>query len=484
MENSNSFDLGMKQDGTIVNDVVLPPWAKGDPRRFVRINRQALESDHVSRNLHKWIDLIFGYKQRGQEAINSLNTFVHVTYEGTVDFDSIEDPVQRDSIISQIQNFGITPSRLERKPFPSRNVIRPGRDMSTIDFNILPSLESMTPPFCIVGCAHSTHMRVVMDDVCKVGMMGQSESSVGDMCLYKGQLIGVGKTCTLIPAMKKYYRYGGSNNGISVHVAIQSGRNWEVNRILTIHDDMHRAPITAAKPSRDGEWLVTGCVDSTVRVWKYENNHMRLQATLCGHDGGKITNIDISTTYGIIVTGADDGAVLVWDLRTLSFLRELVPLQSTNLRNIPMPKPVDSVSLNDKTGDVLVLTDSTLTIFDINGNLVARMNSSDTFTSKCAPCCAISTDCPEWMDTGIVAVTGHKDGTVIMWGINRDNDELLRRHVIEPKVHECAITCLKIEGPKQDTLLCGDTSGKMSMCKTIQLETLSQRDLALILGEC
>lgn len=40
LENSNSFDLGVKQDGTTVHDVVLPPWAKGDPRRFVRINRQ------------------------------------------------------------------------------------------------------------------------------------------------------------------------------------------------------------------------------------------------------------------------------------------------------------------------------------------------------------------------------------------------------------------------------------------------------------
>ena len=444
------------------------------------VTNQALESDHVSRNLHKWIDLVFGYKQRGPKAIEALNTFVHVTYEGTVDIDAIEDPVQRDSIIAQIQNFGQTPSRLERKPFPARNVISPTK---SVDFNSLALLEPLTPPFCVVGWPHTVHMRVAMDDTCKVGMMGQNDCSVGDMCVSKGQLIGVGKTCALISSVKKYYRFGGSNNGISVHVAIPSARNWEVNRVLTIHDDMHRAPITAIKPSRDGQWLVTGCMDSTVRVWKYESNHMRLQSTLCGHDGGKITCIDISTTFGTIVTGASDGTVLMWDLRTLSFLRELDHDPRTNKR--AMPKAVISISLNDKTGDVLILVDSKVTIFDINGNLVAKMkNPYEAFSEKNRPSCAISTDCPEWMENGVVAVTGHKDGTVKMWGVNRDKEELWMQHEIQPKVHECEITCLKIEGKRQDTLLCGDTGGKMSLCKTVQLESLDQKDLKLILGEC
>ncbi len=47
-----------------VSDVELPPWAAG-PNEFVRINRQALESEFVSCQIHQWIDLIFGYKQRG-----------------------------------------------------------------------------------------------------------------------------------------------------------------------------------------------------------------------------------------------------------------------------------------------------------------------------------------------------------------------------------------------------------------------------------
>lgn len=49
-----------------VGEVVLPPWAKGSAREFIQKHREALESDYVSENLHHWIDLIFGYKQRGK----------------------------------------------------------------------------------------------------------------------------------------------------------------------------------------------------------------------------------------------------------------------------------------------------------------------------------------------------------------------------------------------------------------------------------
>lgn len=36
------------QDGMALSDVVLPPWANGSPDEFVRVMREALESDVVS----------------------------------------------------------------------------------------------------------------------------------------------------------------------------------------------------------------------------------------------------------------------------------------------------------------------------------------------------------------------------------------------------------------------------------------------------
>ena len=69
----------------------LPPWAKGSPDEFVRLQREALECDHVSEHLHEWIDLIFGYKQRGRAAEAAANVFYYLTYEGAVDLDDIVD---------------------------------------------------------------------------------------------------------------------------------------------------------------------------------------------------------------------------------------------------------------------------------------------------------------------------------------------------------------------------------------------------------
>jgi len=62
--NDNQFKFGSKEDGSVVDHVVLPPWA-ATPEEFVRISREALESEIVSGQLHEWIDLIFGYKQQG-----------------------------------------------------------------------------------------------------------------------------------------------------------------------------------------------------------------------------------------------------------------------------------------------------------------------------------------------------------------------------------------------------------------------------------
>lgn len=98
--------------------------------------RLALESKYVSDNLQHWIDLIFGYKQRGPDAVTSHNgtkpiylknvlmifiVFHYLTYEGAVDLDAISDPMERVAITLQINEFGQTPRQLFKRPHPPKH---------------------------------------------------------------------------------------------------------------------------------------------------------------------------------------------------------------------------------------------------------------------------------------------------------------------------------------------------------------------------
>ena len=90
--NENKFDLG---DG--VDDVVLPKWAHS-PWYFIVQNKAALESDYTSKNIGKWIDLIFGVNR------------------GTFTFAKSK---------ALIATEGLLPEQLFTSPHPSRNARNP-----------------------------------------------------------------------------------------------------------------------------------------------------------------------------------------------------------------------------------------------------------------------------------------------------------------------------------------------------------------------
>lgn len=119
--NTNSYDFGERQgDGGKIDTVVLPPWAKGDPKIFIAKHREALESDYVSQHLHAWIDLVFGHKQRGEASLEATNVFHHLSYHGAKDLDTIDDPVERLATIGIIHNFGQTPHQVFQRTHPIR----------------------------------------------------------------------------------------------------------------------------------------------------------------------------------------------------------------------------------------------------------------------------------------------------------------------------------------------------------------------------
>ncbi|CAK4707946.1 unnamed protein product [Aphanomyces euteiches] len=410
--NANRFDLGITQNGEVVNDVILPPWAQGDPREFIRLHRRALESKFVSENLHLWIDLIFGYKQRGQEAIDALNMFMHMTYEGTVDIDSITDPLLREATLAQIENFGQTPSKLFNSPHPQRKVPQlHSQTLSTLlthaqdlSLNAQSSIEAyakwhtpLAPPLVSIGKDyvflkkfHSSHVM---------------EEAIGDVKFVSDRYVCKGKSCALIPPrLKKYVDWGLGNGSIALRVV--------KSKSLMVIENLHTSEIRCGAFSEDGLIFVSGGDDTVVNILEYTKIRGERQFThkgkLTGHDDA-VTCICINKSFNLIVSGSKDQTAIVWDLRTRSYLRELKGHDA----------PLRHVGINGANGNLLTIAGAQVRIWSINGDLLAAALLPSVGLSSVTS--ALCTNCDTWQN-GVAVVTGHTNGTIACWGIQYPSD--------------------------------------------------------------
>ena len=135
--NTNNFNFGKMQSNNIeVKDFNLPKWTKEDPRKFVLILRKILESEKVNKNLHLWIDLIFGYKQNGPEAIKNYNLFRSACYE--CDYQDIEDKIKDNELqgyLYEKQELGYTAKQIFRKPHKKKDNFEEFKEKQNLFFD-------------------------------------------------------------------------------------------------------------------------------------------------------------------------------------------------------------------------------------------------------------------------------------------------------------------------------------------------------------
>ncbi|KAJ3182617.1 Neurobeachin-like protein 1 [Geranomyces variabilis] len=318
--NDNNFNLGTKQTGEILGDVVLPPWAK-TPDDFVRIHREALEGDYVSDHLHEWIDLIWGCKQTGDEAVKAHNVFYYLTYEGAINIDSVKDPVERRSIEDQINNFGQTPSQLFKKPHPVR---RP-RNVAT-ESTLFTSPQSHRS--YLIELKQPAHVLFVGVSGGQMSLSQSETSNTG------GRLITVDDA----QAFRAHRWNVHAEDGTFVCDLDQAPQRtrklpFQLGATVHPHDQLYAM-------SRDGKFLVAGgCWDGSFRVFNLDSatsaahvahahhhihHHSHGSHTQAGL-GPKtvdivyghrdtVTCLAISEDNRILVTGSRDTTVMAWDL--------------------------------------------------------------------------------------------------------------------------------------------------------------------------
>ncbi|CAD5122682.1 DgyrCDS11092 [Dimorphilus gyrociliatus] len=372
--NSNDFNLGKLQGSNEpVNDVILPNWADG-PEDFIQKHRKALESEYVSQHLHEWIDLIFGFKQKGKAAVEALNVFYYCTYEGAVDLDAITDERERKAIEGMINNFGQTPCQLLKEPHPKRI------SKSEIINKLSSRIEKPLPI-----SQHCSNLKTYYSEVY------QPHDGLVFVCVPRNQprkLLQQGLPDTLVTlsingnlgvhgwlpydkSIPNYFTFekdptlstmknksrktisGPFAPGLEVSPSLfivtddaklllsaghwdNSLRVYSFSKGKTIgHHVRHTDIITCISLDRCGNHVMSGSRDTTCVIWEINQqngvshgiNSFPLQ-TLYGHDA-EITSVSLSIELDIAVSSSIDGSVIVHTARKGLYVRTLRPAADT-----------------------------------------------------------------------------------------------------------------------------------------------------------
>ena len=110
LSNKRNIPLGVTQGGKRVNDVALPLWG-GSVRKFVRVMRASLESKVAGEGIGRWIDLVFGWKSRGQGAVDSDNVFANSAYYNEDDVKGMEEDMRVRALL-EVSEFGVCPDMI------------------------------------------------------------------------------------------------------------------------------------------------------------------------------------------------------------------------------------------------------------------------------------------------------------------------------------------------------------------------------------
>ncbi|KAJ3299646.1 hypothetical protein HK104_007865 [Borealophlyctis nickersoniae] len=376
LSNHNRFSFGTKQTGEVVDDVILPAWAKGDPHLFIQKHREALESDYVSAHLHEWIDLIFGYKQRGEEAVKAVNVFHYLSYEGAVNIDKIEDAVERQATVGIIHNFGQTPCQLFKKAHPKRNVDQAQSDAA---------VKLWKSPDLLVQSAMP--LRVL------------PKQPISAIQMVNGKVFAVGPFKAMTqPSCKKVLDWDYLDDSIRL-------RHMESGKTVAVFENLHVGRINCAVfVNRDN--VITGGSDAVICVWTYihgKKSDFILESTLRGHQD-TVLALAVSKSFSIIVSGASDNTAIVWDLHRRAFVRSLAGHDG----------PVVAVSINDNTGDIGTATTTSVRIWTINGDLLISKCISMSLSDNIL-CCLLYEGKPSEINHTTLVFTGHRKGVVKIW---------------------------------------------------------------------
>lgn len=359
--NRNHYILGTKQDGGRVQDVELPEWAGGSgiygAVNFIRIHKKALEGRIVSEKLPKWIDLIFGSKQKGKQAELEVNTYCHFTYEDSIKkiIGKRADPdlALQEGIIHQIVYYGQTPIQVLLSSQPAKEFkapptvfeksISPGSKRECLELKVpKSSSETIIAMFCtkrrcilvndtwkLLIC----NWKLSPDTVLKFDLITEYplEGLYKDI-KEKEAWLDVEHWSYLLESYIKdnnIYTLSQSNFTLLRENTVVSGMH--MDNSIKLHNLKgqllksltHHCAVVTCLASTDDTFL-SGSIDTSIAMWTVKDEVIRQipSKLLLGHSTG-IIQICVSGAQKLVVSLDMSGLILLHDFRTGFIIRSI-----------------------------------------------------------------------------------------------------------------------------------------------------------------
>ena len=377
-QNINNFDMGIRRNNEKVEKVKCPLWSRDDPYKLLSILNKAFESDYVSLNINYWIDLIYGYKQRGKEGEKANNIFRYPSYADLIHIGEMN--LDEKKYFYRFAEFGICPRQIFKKPFEKRGKPKMKKEIidknnMVITLNINENKKNKENNKKIVGICplEKEGLKIFFNDFTGIDFQKekikenvfryiQTNFFYGHGLIINDSLIGNSKIdIDQIPLLLynngRYLIEGGFINGEMVISDLINYKGY------LLFNDKDHSPVNEIQLNKEETIGIVGNLLGMIYIYKIKDYFWDYKIKINIHNQ-KINSIFISDNLNTFVSCSDDNYINIFSLPSCKIINSFFVQKPevALLSSRPLPICIIYCKENKK-----------LMIFGVNGHLIKEM---------------------------------------------------------------------------------------------------------------
>ena len=402
-KNINNLNLAQNKcdsDGKefIINDVDMPPWSNNNSINFVLEMRKYLESDEIP--IIKWIDLIFGSYQRGENSENKNNIYMSYTYERMIKIMEISDYDQRSALL-RLYETGVTPRLIfknDLKPRIEKSVFLPKFSSSDLNFleesPVLDRNNLKMAKFNLLNNVNkeNEYANKVSTKIVKISIINnenvkifsntnqyfnlktkkESKKDKKDEKKINDEKQNINNIINNSSKYAANYQISSietpiiiyNNNKLMLKGGFWDGRI-EINSLQTdIKEENYSSmifpgfsqPIVIMQMSKNEKLLLCGTKDGAIISYDVDGKKLEFKDIIYSHND-EITSISINDNLNMFATTSLDGYIMIYILPSFQLVRSIhissleIKLNSTKQNNINKKEDKNKINDNVKEND-------------------------------------------------------------------------------------------------------------------------------------